>query len=146
MQAETAAGNPTGVRKGTTMWRGVLSLILLLHGAGHVLFLANAWGYWKTGAGRAGWFAQALGVGQRVEGIIGLLWLVPIAGFIVAAWGYFTRQGWWPPVMLAVAVMSLVLLFAFWSGLNTSSAFFALLVDVGVIGLVLWQGRAGLAG
>ena len=61
------------------------------------------------------------------------------AGFVGVAWGLLTHAAWWQPVALASAVVSLVLVLLWWGSLNTSSAFFALVFDVAVIAVVLWQ-------
>lgn len=43
-------------------------------------------GYWKGGEeGRSWLFSGVLGAGQAVEGIFGLLWLVPLIGFAAVA-------------------------------------------------------------
>jgi hypothetical protein len=78
-----------------------------------------------------------LGAGQTVEGILSLLWLVPLVGFVVVTWGYFTHQGWWPQLALVSAAISLAMIVLSWGGINTSSAFFALVFDIVVIVVAL---------
>ena len=51
--------------------------------------------------------------------------------------GYFTQQGWWPQLALASAGISLAMIVLWWGGINTSSAFFALVVDIVVIVVAL---------
>jgi hypothetical protein len=53
----------------------LITLALFMHGIGHLLFLMNSWGLSSTGAGRSWLFSGALGAGQTVEGLVGLLWL-----------------------------------------------------------------------
>ena len=84
-----------------------------------------------------------LGTGQTVEGIFGLLWLIPLVGFLAVSWGYLTRQGWWHQLALASAVISLAMIVLWWGGLVVGSAFFALVFDLAVIAVVLWQLRSG---
>lgn len=91
--------------------RYLIAIVLFAHGVGHLLFVANSWEFWRGGeAGRSWLFSEMLGVGQTVEGIFGLLWLVPLVGFVTLTWGYFTHQGWWPQLALASAVVSLVMI------------------------------------
>ena len=124
--------------------RYLLTIALFAHGVGHLLFLANSWGYWKGGEGARSWlFSGTLGAGQAVEGIFGLLWLIPLIGFVVLSWGYFTHQVWWPQLALASAALSLSMIILWWGGLVTGSAFFALVFDLAVIVVVLWQLRSG---
>jgi hypothetical protein len=125
------------------MLRIIIALALGMHGVGHALFVGNAWGYWKTGGiGRARLFADVLGAGQPLERAAGLLMLIPLAGFLAAAGGLLSGQGWWRPLALASAVASAGLVLLFAGGLNTSSAFFAVAFDVAVIAYVLLQQRA----
>jgi len=123
------------------MWRLLFSLAMLLHGIGHILFLMNAWGYWKTARARAWLFADSLKFSQAGEGIIGVLWLAPLLGFVLGAWGYFAQQTWWASAALAAAILSSAMILLWWGSLNTSSAIFALLFNLVVLVVVLWQQR-----
>jgi hypothetical protein len=119
----------------------LISIVLMMHGIGHLLFAANAWGIWKTEAAQSWLWSGVLRMGVGLEGLLGLFWLVPMAGYLAGAWGYFTEQQWWQPVLLVSAVTSSILVLLWWGGINTSSAFFALLVNAIVLGLILWQGE-----
>jgi hypothetical protein len=120
------------------LMRLLIATVLFAHGAGHLLFLANSWGYWRGGEeGRSWLFSGVLGAGQTIEGIFDLLWLVPLIGFVAVSWGYFTQQGWWPQLALASVGISLAMIVLWWGGINTSSAFFALVVDIVVIVVAL---------
>ena len=126
------------------MLRYLITVALFAHGVGHLLFLANSWGYWKGGEGGRSWlFSGVLGVGQILEGIFGLLWLIPFVGFVAVSWGYLTHQGWWPQLALASAAISLAMIVLWWGSLVVGSAFFALVFDLAVIAVVLWQLRSG---
>lgn len=121
------------------MWNYVIALALLAHGVGHVLFLGNAWGYWKAGEGRAALFAA---LPQSAEGLLGLLWLVPLVAFVVATGGYVTEQAWWRPAMFAAAAASLVMVVLWWGSLTTANAFWAVAFDLVVVGVLFWQRQA----
>ena len=92
------------------MWRLLFMIAMLLHGIGHVLFLMNTWGYWKDGSRRAGLFPDVLALSQTGEGIIGLLWLAPLAGFVIGTWGLLNQNAWWSPLALATAILSSVMI------------------------------------
>jgi hypothetical protein len=93
------------------MLRCLITIALFAHGIGHLLFLTNSWGIWKGGdEGRSWLFSGMLGAGQTVEGIFGLLWLIPLVGFVGVSWGYLTHQGWWPQLALASAAISLTMI------------------------------------
>lgn len=121
--------------------RVIIALAVSLHGVGHLLFTANAWGYWKTSeAGHARLFAT-IG-GQTAEGAAGIVMLIPVASFLAVTWGYLAGQAWWRPLALSAAMLSIALVLLCWGSLNTSSALFAVAFDAAVIAAVLWQARA----
>jgi len=124
--------------------RYLLTIALFAHGVGHLLFLANSWGYWNGDEEGSLWwlFSGVLGAGQTPQGILGLVWLVPLIGFVAVSWGYLTHQGWWPQLALASAAVSLTMIMVCWGSLLTGSAFFALVFDLAVIVVVLWQLRS----
>ena len=123
------------------MWRVLFMVAMLLHGIGHVLFLMNTWGFWKVGQGRAWLFADVLRLSQTGEGMVGLIWLAPLIGFVIGAWGFFAQQVWWGSLALAAAILSSVSILLWWNSLNTSSAVFALAFNVLVLMAVVWQPR-----
>ena len=123
------------------MWRTLFTIAMLLHGIGHILFLMNAWGYWKIANERAWLFADGLKLSQTGEGIIGVLWLAPLIGFVIGTWGFFAQQTWWGPLVLTTAILSSVMILLWWNSLSASSAFFALAFNAVVLVVVLWQQR-----
>lgn len=123
------------------MWRFLFTIAMLLHGIGHMLFLMNAWGYWKTVDQRAWLFADGLKLGQAGEGMLGLLWLLPLIGFVIGTWSLFAQQAWWAPLALVAALVSSIMLLVWWSSLNPSSACFALLFNLVVLAVAIWQQR-----
>lgn len=120
----------------------IIALVLLGHGIGHVLFAANSWGYWKTGVARSSLFSDVLHADQTFEGIVGILWLIPVLGFVAAAGGYYANTIWWRDVALAAASISALLLVVWWNSLNTASVIYALTLDLAVITILLWQSLA----
>ena len=97
------------------MLRYLITIALFAHGIGHLLFLTNSWGIWKGGDEVRSWlFSGMLGAGQTVEGIFGLLWLIPLIGFVAVSWGYLTHQDWWPQLALVSAAISLAMIVLWW--------------------------------
>jgi hypothetical protein len=121
------------------MIRWISVLLLAMHGVGHGLFLANSWGMWKTNTARAWLFDGVLHIGQTSEGVIGVLWVLPLIGFLLTAVGMFTDQAWWRSRATGSAVLSGVMIVLWWNSLNPASAFFALAFNVAVLAVVLWQ-------
>ncbi len=123
----------------------VISVILLAHGVGHILFAANSWGYWKADAGRAPLFEDVLHVSQKLEGIVGLLWIIPLVGFAASAWGVYNAAAWWPAALLLSSVISAMLVVAWWKGVTPSTALYALIVDIVAIAFLIWQSSQGFS-
>jgi hypothetical protein len=121
------------------MIKFIITAALLMHGIGHALFVANAWGAWRTDTGHSWLLSGALHFDEMAQGIFGLLWFVPLAGFLAGAWGYFNQVGtWWQPLLLVSAVTSASLVVVWWNGIDVSSAYFAIAFDTLVIVVTLW--------
>ena len=120
-------------------WIFAVLLVLQAHFAASYLVPLDSGAQREFG----GLFSGMLGAGQTVEGIFGLLWLIPLVGFVAVSWGYLTHQGWWAQPALASAIISLAMIVLWWGGLVVGSAFFALVFDQAVIAVVLWQLRSG---
>ncbi len=123
----------------------VIALLLLAHGIGHVLFEANSWGYWKADAGRAGLFENVLHTSQTVEGVVGLLWMIPLVGFVASAWGLYFDATWWRGSLLAASIVSAALIVAWWDGVTPSAQIYALIFDGIVIAVLVFQGIQGVS-
>ena len=107
------------------MIRYLITIALFTHGLGHLLFLANSWGVWKADDESRSWlFSGVLGAGRTVEGIFGLIWLIPLVGFVAVSWGYLTHQGWWLQLALASAAISLAMIVLWWGGLVVGERLF----------------------
>lgn len=124
----------------------IVPILLLAHGVGHALFLANSWGMWKGTAGRATLFENVLHTSPTFEGIAGELWLLPLVGFVATAWGVYSETTWWRTTALASAAVSAVLIIVWHHGLNPSSALFALVFDIIVVAVLIYQQSTGAAG
>jgi hypothetical protein len=62
-----------------------------------------------------------------------LLWLVPMVGFVVASYGFWTDAAWWRPLMAVSAVVSIVAVLPWWNVMPAFSYLGALGVDVLVL-------------
>lgn len=120
------------------MGRYLFALVMLLHGAGHFLFVANSWGYWNDDRGRAFLFANILHAGRPVEGAAGIFWLIPLIGFVAAAQGMYRHKPWWRWLALRSAAVSIVMLIIWWGGLSISSSYAALAFNVILSAALLW--------
>ncbi len=114
--------------------RVVLAVVLVMHGLGHVLFLGPALRLvdWAGQTGGSWLISAPLGDGPT-HALGGLVWAASTVLFVVSAGGLLVSQEWWRPVALAGAVVSLFGIAVFWDGIATTSAAFALVVDVAII-------------
>lgn len=117
----------------------LFGLAMILHGIGHVLFLGNAWGIWKSAGARASLFVTTLHMGPSVEGYLGVVWIVPLLGFLTVGWGYTINAPWWASAAMAVAIFSCILILVWFDAISDSSAMFAFLFNLAVIAVVLWK-------
>lgn len=99
------------------IWRWLFVLLLLAHGAIHLLgFLGPTGLADMEGIPREATFLLAdFPVGSPVLLAFGALWLVPAVGFIGAAIGVLARQAWWPPLALASTIISTGLVLLWWN-------------------------------
>jgi hypothetical protein len=84
---------------------------LVWHGLIHLLYVAA---YWKLAEMEQFPYKTALlngrwEIGESGIRLFGGLWLVAAIGFVIAAIGLGTKQDWLPPVLVAVALLSLVI-------------------------------------
>jgi hypothetical protein len=118
--------------------RIVIALVILIHGIGHVLFLAPCLGLTQWGQSAHSWIlTRALGdVPTRVIG--GLLWLVVIVGFIAAGAGLLGQVTWWRSFAVASAGVSLLALLLFVTSGSTQPILSAALMDIAILVALLW--------
>ena len=119
-------------------WRVVVALVILVHGAGHVLFLAPCLGMTQWGQAAHSWLlTRTLGDGPT-RAIAALLWLAVIVGFVAAAASLLVGQAWWRPVAVASAGVSLLALALFASGISRQPLLSAGLMNVAILVALLW--------
>jgi hypothetical protein len=118
--------------------RILVALVILVHGIGHVLFLAPCLGMTQWGQAAHSWLlTRALGDGPT-RAIGALLWLAVIVGFTAAAMGLLGQQAWWRPVASGAAGVSLLALALFANGISRQPLLSAGLMDVAILVALLW--------
>lgn len=116
------------------MIRWLIAIAMLMHGAGHIVFVLAAFTSTPMEFSTAPWLLPgAFTVDSPVGKAFALLWLLAMLGFMVAAVGLILRKEWWPPLAVAAAVVSLVVLLPWWNTITPSSRVWVLLADVVVI-------------
>jgi hypothetical protein len=119
-------------------WRIVIAMVILIHGIGHVLFLAPCIGITNWGQSAQSWLlTRMLGdVPTRVIG--GILWLVVIIGFVAAGVGLLGQHAWWRPLAATSAALSLLALGLFAGAGGTQPILSAALMDAAILVSLLW--------
>ena len=112
----------------------VIGGVVGVHGIGHVLGWMPAWGIAKfEGMSSHSWLLTDL-VGDGAARLVGgALWFVPMVGFVAATAGFLLGVGWWRPVAVGSAAISLVALVLFFDALPVSSRVGCVGVDLAVL-------------
>ena len=106
------------------MLRFILAIPFLLHGLAHLSGLLASWTSIDTGyTGKPWLFSQSITLQSAVGRVFGLLWLAAASGFIGSALGIVFRQGWWPPIALVSAALSLVVIVPWWQTVPPGARF-----------------------
>jgi hypothetical protein len=112
----------------------VVVVVLMAHALGHVMAPQSA--FVPPGA-FPGTATSLVGSGLTITSSAGkalsLLWLIPVAGFLLGTYGLSTGQEWWRPVLIASAVLSIVAVLPWWNVMPRFSYLGALAVDLVVL-------------
>lgn len=117
---------------GTPVWRYLLAATLGLHGVIHVVGFAAAWQLGSLTGVTATPSLPGVGTGTPAALALGLMWLVPAAGFVVGGAALALRLHWWSLVTACAAVLSLALCSMWWQ-----SAPIGMAVDAVVLGFLI---------
>ncbi len=112
----------------------VAGCVLGAHGVGHVLGWLPAWGVASfEGVSSRSWLLTDT-VGDSVARLgAGVLFLVPMAGFLVAAVGLLTGQAWWRQAAVGSAAVSLLATALYPHAFTTGSTIGSVVVNVIVL-------------
>ncbi len=122
------------------MLRIAIGLVLFAHGIGHSLGLLQVLGVsaiqpaWRGDS----WLFGMDGTGAAI--LAAVLWTAAIVGFVVLAGivvGWLP-DGWWVPLAIGSALVSLAGLALFPAAFPTTSLVGAVIVDVALVAAVLW--------
>lgn len=117
-----------------TMVKGVVILVLLLHGAGHIMGFMAAWTAVPVGFSDRPWlFSDGITVTGPVGKAFSMLWLLAMIGSMGAGLGLLLRQEWWPGLAIVSSVLSLMVFIPWWNSAPPGSAVGAVLVDLALI-------------
>jgi hypothetical protein len=115
-----------------------LALVVFAHGVGHVLFLGPVLGLgnWADQTGESWILTGPIGE-PATRAIATVLWSAVIVLFVAGVGGFLGGTEWWRTMTVAAAALSIVGIVAFWGGIASSSAIFALVADAVILGALL---------
>ncbi len=121
--------------------RFIFTVVLTVHGIGHLLgvisivgglikspdYTSNSW-----------LLTDRLGLNETLVRVLGLLWLVPTAGFIAAAYGYWSDLEWWRSLTWVMIALSIGLFVVWWNAFASNIPIQANLGNIIAIVGLLW--------
>ena len=125
------------------MLRYLIALVLLAHGIGHTIGIMQTLRLTTVNPGWNGdsWLLTGV-AGSAVTNAIGIaLWTAAMLGFVLAAGvvvGWLPTD-WWRPLAIGASLCSLAGILLFPAAFPTFSTIGALIVDIVVLGAVLWS-------
>lgn len=119
----------------------VVAGVLAAHGVGHAIGWMPAVGMGRiAGASGDSWILSGLAGDQAARIAAAAVFLIPTAGFVMAAAGLMLGQPWWRPVAAGSAAVSLVAIGLFPHALPTGPLAGAVAVDVATLVLLVLAG------
>jgi hypothetical protein len=124
--------------------------ILAAHGIGHVLGWLPAWGIARfEGVSSHSWILSGPMGDGTARLVAGMLFVVPMVGFVAAAGGLLLGLSWWRQVAVASAALSLAATALFPQAFTTGSTIGSVAVDLVVLYGILvagWGAETGAIG
>ena len=102
------------------MLRILVGVFFILHGLVHLLYFGQSSRYFELQSGMiwpdGSWaFSRLLGNGI-IRNTASILLIVAALGFLTGGIGLFLKQGWWQPIVVAMAIFSSIIYILFWDG------------------------------
>lgn len=112
------------------MLKWLLVAILSLHGLIHIMGGVNELGIAKI-EGLSG--KTLFTIPSSLQLILGVLWLIAVALFFIAAFGLVTNQQWWRSAVIIAVIVSQILIIIWWPDAKVGTIANGLII----LGLVL---------
>lgn len=115
------------------MLRILLALVLAMHGVAHLVGFSSAWRLSAPASRqyRTTLLAGHVDVGEAGMRLLGFVWLATAILFWAAAIGALSATGWWVPLTLGAAFVSMVL-----SATEWPEAGLGILVNLAIVALI----------
>lgn len=117
--------------------RWPVGIFLIMHGLGHTMGFLAAWTRLDVGFTDDPWILPGeVRFRDHIGQAWGMLWLVALAGWVVAGLGVIQAAEWWPALAKGAAVVSIVAIVPWWRTVPVG-AWLGVLADVVVLGGLL---------
>jgi hypothetical protein len=115
-----------------------LAVFLVLHGFAHLVGFVGPWGLAASVAPQTALLDGRIPMGLAAMRVVGVVWAIIAAAFVIAAVGVVRQTAWWPSFTIAIAIASLVM-----SVLGFPQAKIGIAINVAIIAGVLFLQRNG---
>lgn len=97
-----------------------LGIFMVLHGLVHLLYFGQSGRYFELQEGMVwpdgSWVFSRLLSDESTRALAGIACVIAAIGFVAGGIGLFAEQEWWRPVIITVAVFSIIFYVLFWDG------------------------------
>ncbi|MDX1436931.1 MAG: hypothetical protein R3335_08975 [Anaerolineales bacterium] len=120
----------------------IAAVFLVLHGLAHLLWLISGWDLAEIDGlpHRTTLFSGRIDIGANGMRLLGILWSIGAAGFLIAGLGLMFSTAWWWQAAIIAALYSLLLCVISWPESRWGA-----LINLAVIALLLVENSGGPA-
>ena len=122
----------------------VFGIFIVLHGIVHLLYFGQSARYFELKPGLswpdASWVFSRIISDGTARFLVSMLLVLAGFGFIASGFGILISQGWWKPLMITIAILSVVIFVFFWNGQGQNldaQGGIGILIDVWLLIMVL---------
>jgi hypothetical protein len=117
----------------------IYTIALAFHGIGHIIGILFLGPVKSESFTQHSWILQdKVGLSATVVRGLALLWFIPAAGFVGAAWGFWTGLVWWRLLTWIMVPFSVLLFILWWKAFPKNIPIQAQIGNVvALIGLIL---------
>lgn len=121
--------------------RIVVAITLLGHGLGHVVGFLGSWTKSQLGLpdyafNQSPWLLPGdILIQSTIGKVFGVIWLVSMGAFVVAAIGLLAKHSWWTTIVIIASFLSLLVVLPWWNSFTPGimSKRSAVFVDIVVL-------------
>ena len=117
----------------SNLWRIFVGLGITVHGVGHIYFLVPALGVASWGQTIRSWLLDSIAEGILVRPVAILVWSLATGILVASGLGVWLGQGWWRNTATVGAILSLLGVAVFVTGLPINPTINPVVVNVTIL-------------